>query len=119
MKKTLIGALLCVALAVPLPALAHSVLVSSQPTANGTVSAKGFDVELKFDSRVDFARSRLTMESADGKKMVLKTAQGGGKGTVIAHAEGVPAGPCRLIFEVLSVDGHIARGVVPFTITAE
>ena len=119
MKTGLIAAMLCALAIAPLNAQAHSVLLSSQPVTNATVSAKGFDIELKFDSRVDSARSRLTMELADGKKIMLKAAQGNGKGSIVAHADNLTSGMARLVYEVLSVDGHIARGVLPLTITAE
>src|ERR1700674_4323668 len=42
------------------PAGAHAVLVSSNPSAKGTVTGPDVSIELRFNVRVDGARSRLT-----------------------------------------------------------
>ena len=56
-----------IALFAPRVALAHAVLVSSQPEVNSTVSGPEVAVLLKYSSRVDLEHSTLTLLDPDGK----------------------------------------------------
>jgi methionine-rich copper-binding protein CopC len=51
----------------PRAALAHAILVSSQPAINSTVSGPEVAVLLKYSSRVDLEHSTLTLLDPDGK----------------------------------------------------
>ena len=48
------------------PALAHAVLVSSTPHKNAAVSGPDITINLKYNSRVDGARSSLSILKPDG-----------------------------------------------------
>ena len=48
------------------PALAHAVLVSSTPQKNAAVSGPDITINLKYNSRVDGARSTLSLLKPDG-----------------------------------------------------
>lgn len=100
------------------PALAHSVLVSSAPKIDAVVAPGPRDLTLTFDSRVDAHRSRIFMTYPDGVRHALTPEIGKTKGTLVVHVEDLPVGQIYLNYEVLSVDGHIARGVVKFTVGA-
>jgi methionine-rich copper-binding protein CopC len=108
---------LIVSLALSGQAWAHSALLESKPAANASIAAGETEIMLKFDSRVDAKRSRLTLELPGGKRITLTPSQGDGLGAIKAKAEVVTAGPGKLLYEVLSLDGHIARGAVTFTVT--
>ena len=56
-----------IALFAPRVALAHAVLVSSQPAVNSTVSGPEVAVLLKYNSRVDMEHSTLTLLAPDGR----------------------------------------------------
>ena len=97
-------------------ALAHAVLVSSQPEANSTVSGPEVAVLLKYSSRVDLEHSTLTLLAPDGK--VEKVAIDGepSPGLLAAKLTGLVKGAYVLRWQVLATDGHVARGTVSFQV---
>ncbi len=52
-------------------AMAHAILEQSQPPAGGSVPAGKVDMSFIYNSRIDRARSRLTLTSPDHKQTVL------------------------------------------------
>lgn len=98
-------------------ALAHSALTGSDPAEGGTVSAGGFPVELRFNGRVDAARSRFVLTLADGSARKLAAQPGNGPSAIVAQAGAVPPGRCTLRYDVLSQDGHVTSGTLGFTAT--
>lgn len=107
-------ALLLVLLSFP-GAEAHAILVSSQPPANGTVRAGAATIELRFNSRIDAARSKVTLAGPNQQEVVIPVAAGEAENVLLARTELLP-GARTLRWQVLAVDGHITRGVVPFTV---
>jgi methionine-rich copper-binding protein CopC len=57
--------MLAVCLLIAPLSLAHAVLVKSVPTAIGLVTGPEFNVELRFNSRIVSARSRLSLVPPD------------------------------------------------------
>jgi methionine-rich copper-binding protein CopC len=106
-------AILCGA---PLAAQAHAVLVDSQPAAAGHVAAGHVEVRLRYNSRIDATRSRLTLSRPDQSQAVLP-ARAKGAGDVMTSAADLTPGAYVLRWQVLAIDGHITRGDVPFTVT--
>ena len=98
------------------PAFAHAVLTGSDPAEGGTVSAAGFPVELRFNGRMDAARSRLVLTLADGSTRKL-AGKANGSSAITAQAEAVPPGRCALRYDVASSDGHLTSGTITFTAT--
>ena len=96
-------------------AFAHAILQSSQPAANGTVPVGMLRVRLQFSSRVDPERSRVTLVDPSGKATTLAIA-GDAPGVLSAQAQVGAAGRWILRWQVLSLDGHVSRGDVPFTV---
>lgn len=96
-------------------AQAHSALAGSDPAPGSTVSTAGFPVELRFNGRVDAHRSRLVLSTADGSSRKLETKPGNAPSSIAARVEAVPPGPCVLRYDVLSNDGHLTSGSIPFT----
>jgi methionine-rich copper-binding protein CopC len=117
-----------------LPALAqaHAILVESQPAIGATMPPGPITVRLRYNSRIDHARSRLTLTRPDRTQEVLPTAAADpvdvlstgalGAGATGTAAPGIEAdlAPGRYVirWQVLAVDGHITRGDVPFTVEA-
>jgi methionine-rich copper-binding protein CopC len=113
------AAWLVLGLAALLPgtAWAHAILLDSTPAEGAAVPAGAALLRLHFNSRLDAARSRLSLAHDGGDAGVL-TLDGPGAPDVLAARANLEAGAYVLRWQVLSVDGHITRGLVHFTATA-
>ncbi len=100
----------------PRLALAHAVLVSSQPEVNSTVSGPEVAVLLKYSSRVDPEHSTLTLLDPDGKVEKVAIESEPAPGSLTAKLTGLVKGAYVLRWQVLATDGHITRGKVPFQV---
>ena len=111
------------ALAVPflLPgagtARAHAILMESRPPLGGSVAAGQAAISLRFNSRIDAARSRLLLIRADRSQTVLPIDPASPPAHLNTRVELAP-GAYTIRWQVLAVDGHITRGDVPFTVRA-
>jgi len=105
-----------IALFAPRVALAHAVLVSSQPTANSTVTGPEIAVLLKYNSRVDMKHSTLTLLAPDGRVEKVAIESEPEPGSLAARLTGLVKGAYVLRWQVLATDGHITRGKVPFQV---
>ena len=105
-----------VALAAPVSAEAHAILIQSDPAIGATVKAGQIEIRLRYNSRIDRTRSRLTLNRPDKTQSVLPIGRDGLDDTLTTTAE-LPSGNYVLRWQVLAVDGHITRGDVPFTVT--
>jgi hypothetical protein len=115
-KRFLTSALLLsVLLLIPRIALAHAVLVSSTPAANAVLHADNTAVELRFNSRVDGQRSRLTLVLPGGQTQPLSLEKQTAATTLNSHLTLKP-GSYVIRWQALSTDGHITRGEIPFTV---
>jgi methionine-rich copper-binding protein CopC len=105
-----------IALFSPSVALAHAVLVNSQPGANSTVPGPEVAVVLKYSSRIDLEHSTLTLLAPDGR--VEKVAINGepSPGLLSAKLTGLVKGAYVLQWQVLATDGHVTRGKLPFRV---
>jgi methionine-rich copper-binding protein CopC len=101
----------------PTLAWAHAILEDSQPPAGGSVPAGAVTLRLRYNSRIDRARSRLTLTRPDHSQVVLPIDPEGPPDIMTARAD-LPPGDYSVRWQVLAVDGHITRGDVPFTVTA-
>ena len=97
-------------------ALAHAVLLESNPALKSSVSGPDVPLKLRFNVRIDAARSRLTLVHADGSSQTLEIGKQDPPNTISAEARGLRPGVYRLRWQVLASDGHITRGEIPFTV---
>lgn len=104
-------------LALPAVARAHAILVDSTPAANGTIAPGHEAVTLRFNSRIDRERSRLTLVAPDHSQTRIAVGEDGPP-DVMTAATDLQAGDYTLRWQVLAVDGHITRGDVPFKVNA-
>lgn len=102
-------------LSVPRPAFAHAMLVSSTPAAKAIVHSGDTAIELRFNSRVDGARSTLMLVKPDGKAEKLALDSQHGATRLDAHTS-LQAGKYLIRWQALAPDGHITRGEIPFTV---
>jgi methionine-rich copper-binding protein CopC len=105
-----------IALFAPPLALAHAVLVNSQPGVNSTVSGPEVAVLLKYSSRVDLDHSTLTLLGPDGNVQKVSIESEPTPGVLSAKLTGLVKGAYVLRWQVLATDGHITRGKVPFQV---
>jgi copper resistance protein C len=102
--------------AAPRAALAHAVLVSSTPQKNGTVEGPDITINLKYNSRVDGARSSLSLLKPDGTVERITASAQSAPDLLSATGHGLVKGAYVLRWQVLASDGHITRGEVPFQV---
>ena len=95
---------------------AHVVLLESSPALKSSVSGPDVPLKLRFNVRIDAARSRLTLVDPDGTMQPLEIHSQDGPDTLSAQAKGLRPGVYRLRWQVLASDGHITRGEIPFTV---
>jgi copper resistance protein C len=108
--------ILLVLLAAPIAAHAHAILLESTPAVNGTAAGPTVAFTLRYNSRIDHARSRLTLTLPDQSAEDLPIAEGSPEDQLTSTARLAPGG-YSLRWVVLAVDGHLTRGDVPFTVT--
>jgi methionine-rich copper-binding protein CopC len=95
---------------------AHAVLVETVPPIRGSVAGPDVVFRLRFNSRVDASRSRLELVSPDGKVLPLSMGQQLSPDRLSAKSVHMSRGRYTLKWQVLSADGHITRGQVPFDV---
>ena len=100
----------------PMSAFGHAILVDSRPAPRAHVSAGPVAVVLRYNSRIDAGRSKLTVTGPNGAETRLDVAAGPTPDLMTAHIDASTPGDWVLRWQVLAVDGHITRGVVPFTV---
>jgi methionine-rich copper-binding protein CopC len=110
--------LLAVLVAAFLPAVAnaHAILEESTPPIGASVAQGKIDLRLRYNSRIDRARSRLTLIKPDRSRDTVAIDPDGPPDIINAHLDLVP-GAYVIRWQVLATDGHITRGDVPLTVT--
>ena len=95
---------------------AHAILVEATPTPNSKVAGPDVAIRLKFNSRIDSDRSRLTLALPDGSTRKLDIQPQKSPDTLTSQASGLNAGTYKIKWQVLAVDGHVTRGELSFEI---
>jgi methionine-rich copper-binding protein CopC len=96
----------------------HAILKSSSPAANATVTGPEVPIILKFNVRVDAARSKVQLLHPDNSVTDLKLDKESSPDTLGCNVKGLTPGAYTIRWQVLAPDGHITRGEVPFTVKA-
>lgn len=114
-RSAICAGLLTIGLAII--AFAHAILVKSIPAPHEVVTGPNVAVALTFNSRVDQARSTLSLESRDHSTSRLKVdVDPSSPAELIARIPKAAAGSYKLHWQALSVDGHITRGEITFQV---
>lgn len=103
-------------LTLPIRLDAHAVLVKSSPAAGSTITGTFLPVSVTFNSKIDAARSKITLVGPGQSEQALAIRGGNAPNTLNAEADHLKPGPYRLEWQVLAIDGHITRGQIPFTV---
>jgi len=102
----------------PPAAFAHAIIVSSRPAANAQVVKGPIDIVLQYNSLIDIGHSRVSLVDPAGKVTALVASEGAAAGSLAAHGSTDALGRWIIRWQVLSVDGHITRGDIPFEVIA-
>jgi methionine-rich copper-binding protein CopC len=97
--------------------LAHAIILQATPAPNAAISGPDAEVELRFNSRIDARRSRLALVS-NGKERTVAIQESAAPDRLVAQLQDLMPGAYKLKWQVLSVDGHITRGEIPFRVQA-
>lgn len=95
---------------------AHAILMESTPKIDSTVSGPDLDITLRFNVRIDGSRSRVLLVAPDRTSSPLTLAKQARPDVLQIHASGLKPGAYKLQWNVLAADGHMSKGVVPFTV---
>ncbi len=98
---------------------AHAIIVSSKPAANSKVPQGPIDILLQYNSRIDIDLSRVSLVDPAGQVSALAAAAGAAPGSLVAQGSADTLGQWKLRWQVLSEDGHITRGEIPFLVVAK
>jgi len=98
-------------------AQAHALLEESTPPAGASVKPGPLDLSLRYNSRIDRGRSRLTLIRPDRTRDTIPIAPDGPPDIINAHLT-LTTGTYTIRWQVLAVDGHITRGDVPLNVAA-
>jgi methionine-rich copper-binding protein CopC len=122
-RRRLLPATLVLAFATALflapAAFAHAIIVSSKPAANSQVPQGPVEILLQYNSRIDATHSRVSLVDPAGKVAALNVADGSTPGSLTAAGSTDAPGTWIIRWQVLSVDGHITRGDIPFQAIAK
>ena len=109
-------ALVAIAAFAPAAASAHAIVVRARPAMNATVPQGDLDIKLDFNSRIDARRSRLSLIGPDGSPAPVASVGDAGPNALAGRASATMAGQWKLRWQVLSLDGHVTRGEVSFSV---
>lgn len=98
-------------------AQAHAIILSSKPAANSQVAQGPVDILLQYNSRIDIDHSRVSLVDPAGKVTALTAAEDSPPGSLATKGATNAPGQWIIRWQVLSVDGHITRGEIPFQVT--
>ena len=97
---------------------AHALVIASLPAANSTVDGAALTIDLQFNSRIDRKRARLRLVPPSGEPQELSLASDDSPDHLRARSAALAPGDYRVEWYVVSPDGHVTRGNVPFQVTA-
>ena len=99
----------------PVPADAHSALVSSSPAAGSTVAAAPTSIVLNFDEAVqELSKSAISVSSPTGAEMVDGSIKIAGPVVQASLAPFTDEGAYTVTFRIVSADGHEVNDTFAF-----
>jgi methionine-rich copper-binding protein CopC len=99
-------------------AAAHSRLVKSDPPARAVLDTAPKELKLWFNEGVEPAFAKIWIVPAQGAQISL-TSRGDSsdrKLLIVTLPDNLPAGPVKIGYHVLSVDGHVVEDKLTLTV---
>lgn len=102
------------------PARAHAIVLEASPAHDSVLAAPPARLVLRFNSKIEHALSRVTIETAIGRPVVLRVARATEQDAARLVVPLSPLAPGTYIvrYRVLAADGHVTEGALRFTIRA-
>lgn len=100
----------------PVVVSAHAIVISASPAPNSQVARGPLDIRVQLNSRIDIDRSKIVLRGPDGVEHPIAVSRYEHAGVLAAHANLQQPGTWNLRWQVLSIDGHITRGDIPFRV---
>ncbi len=98
-------------------AMAHAVLVRSDPGSGGILSPDDLELRLTFNDVLEPQFSTFKIEAVDGDDTAVSVSfQEGGKSAVLRLQGKLRPGSYRVHWRVVSTDTHRSEGVLPFSV---
>ncbi|MDE1146994.1 MAG: copper resistance protein CopC [Azospirillaceae bacterium] len=113
---TLLAGMAVAPLLAPVVAQAHAIVIQSNPKVNDTLGIGGNVLTVHFNSRIDRARSKLTIIGSDKSETPVTMSDSPDDETLSGSVTLSIVGSYKLRWQVLAVDGHTTRGDIPFTV---
>jgi copper transport protein len=108
----------CLALS-PVTAYAHATLLRSTPAANSDLAKPPESIRLVFSEAIVAELSQISLVGADGQLIRLRVATDPHDvHTLIGSVGTLPSGRYKVVWHVLSADGHPVGGTFPFTVVS-
>lgn len=101
------------ALAMPRP---HATLVSSEPAANAVLAASPARLRLVFSEPVEIKLSSLVLTRGAAETRLTVEGDPRDVHALVARVQSLPAGAYRVVWRVVSADGHPVSGAYGFRI---
>jgi copper transport protein len=99
------------------PALAHAVLVESDPSEGAALEAPPEEAVLQFNEPVELVEGGLRVHGADAERVDDGVTRAGEDGAVaVALPDDLPDGGYLIVYRVISADAHPVSGVIGFTV---
>jgi copper resistance protein C len=95
---------------------AHAIVVAAEPAPHSVVPGPDVEIELRFNSRIDARRSRLSIVAGAQTETAVPLRTTDAPDRLLARLQGLAPGDYKLKWQVLAVDGHITRGEIPFQV---
>lgn len=110
--------LLALALALPLPALAHGKLDSADPADGAVLDTAPTTLSLSFTENLELALAKVTLTDAAGGVIATPApeAEGGDTRHLRVALPTLPAGVYKVEWNVTSVDTHNTHGSYSFAV---
>jgi methionine-rich copper-binding protein CopC len=114
--RTLTTLLVAIVAIAPMAAFGHAIVIAATPAVNARIAPGPLRIRLQMNSRIDLERSRLTLYAPDGSGRPVVLLRDEAAGVLGGTATVTTVGRWKLHWQVLSVDGHITRGEIPFVV---
>jgi methionine-rich copper-binding protein CopC len=102
--------------ALPNLAFCHAIVIASDPAAGSILPSAPFEATIRFNNRIDVARSNLVVLDASRQITALTVRPVSDPDVMAGSVPPLRPGRYRLRWQVLALDGHITRGDIPFSV---
>jgi len=99
-------------------AVAHSALERAEPSAGSHLRTSPAEVKLRFTEKLEPAFSRLSVQDAGGRRVDRADGRVDDAERTLMRISVMPLSPgtYRVVWRVLSVDGHVTEGAFTFRV---